>query len=74
MPLLTTWKMKNVGLIPAREALAHSQNLTALRLYDSILDRSPATYLEKMGFSRLTKGDYVNLIDFYWWFNIWNNC
>ncbi|WP_431027541.1 transglycosylase domain-containing protein [Lysinibacillus sp. LZ02] len=49
------------GLMPAREALAHSQNLTALRLYDSILDRKPATFLEKMGFSKLTDGDYVNL-------------
>ncbi|TSI03086.1 transglycosylase domain-containing protein [Lysinibacillus sp. BW-2-10] len=49
------------GLMPAREALAHSQNLTALRLYDSILDRRPATFLEKMGFSKLAEGDYVNL-------------
>ncbi|MGN7114612.1 transglycosylase domain-containing protein [Lysinibacillus odysseyi] len=49
------------GIIPAREALAHSQNLTALRLYDSILDRKPATFLEKMGFSRLVDEDYVNL-------------
>ncbi|MEL3962015.1 transglycosylase domain-containing protein [Lysinibacillus endophyticus] len=49
------------GLMPAREALAHSQNLTALRLYDSILDRQPATFLEKMGFSSLSEGDYVNL-------------
>ena len=49
------------GIIPAREALAHSQNLTALRLYDSILDRKPATFLEKMGFSKLTDEDYVNL-------------
>lgn len=49
------------GIIPAREALAHSQNLTALRLYDSILDRKPATFLEKMGFSKLTAGDYENL-------------
>lgn len=49
------------GIIPAREALAHSQNLTALRLYDSILDRKPATFLEKMGFSKLVDKDYVNL-------------
>lgn len=49
------------GIIPAREALAHSQNLTALRLYDSILDKRPAKFLEKMGFSKLTEGDYVNL-------------
>lgn len=49
------------GIIPAREALAHSQNLTALRLYDSIIDKKPATFLEKLGFSSLTQGDYVNL-------------
>lgn len=49
------------GIMPAREALAHSQNLTALRLYDSILNRRPATFLEKMGFSRLIEVDYVNL-------------
>lgn len=49
------------GIIPAREALAHSQNLPALRLYDSIKEKRPATFLEKMGFSRLTTGDYENL-------------
>ncbi len=49
------------GIMPAREALAHSQNLTALRLYDDILSNRPAEYLSKMGFSRLTEGDYVNL-------------
>ena len=48
------------GIIPAREALAHSQNLSAARLYLSILDRRPATFLEKMGFTTLTEGDYEN--------------
>ncbi|PYF09072.1 penicillin-binding protein [Ureibacillus chungkukjangi] len=52
---------QELGLIPAREALAKSQNLPALRLYDSILDKKPASYLEKMGFSRLVDADYVNL-------------
>lgn len=52
---------QELGIIPAREALAQSQNLAALRLYDSILDRQPASFLEKMGFSKLSKGDYVNL-------------
>ncbi len=37
------------GIIPAREALAHSQNLTALRLYDSILDRKTCYILRKNG-------------------------
>lgn len=49
------------GIIPAREALAWSQNLPALRLYNSILDRQPATYLEQLGFSKLTEADKVNL-------------
>ncbi|MER2128543.1 transglycosylase domain-containing protein [Solibacillus sp.] len=52
---------QQLGIIPARQAVASSQNLPVLRLYDSILDRRPATYLEKMGFSRLTEGDYVHL-------------
>lgn len=49
------------GIIPARVALAYSQNLTALRLYDSIRDRKPITFLEKMGFSKLVPGDGENL-------------
>lgn len=52
---------QELGIIPARQAVASSQNLPVLRLYNSILDRRPATYLEKMGFSKLTAGDYVNL-------------
>lgn len=52
---------QELGIIPARQALASSQNLPVLRLYNSILDRRPATYLQKMGFSKLTDGDYVNL-------------
>ncbi|MDN4493698.1 transglycosylase domain-containing protein [Ureibacillus aquaedulcis] len=52
---------QELGIIPAREALAKSQNLPALRLYDSILDKKPAGYLEKMGFSQVTPGDYENL-------------
>lgn len=49
------------GIIPARVALAHSQNLTALRLYNEILDRRPMEFVEKMGFSKLDEKDYVNL-------------
>ncbi len=49
------------GIMPAREALAYSQNLPVLRLYDSILDRKPATFLEKMGFTKLHEKDYTNL-------------
>lgn len=49
------------GLIPAREALASSQNLSALRLYHSILNNRPAQFLEKMDFSKLQPSDYENL-------------
>lgn len=49
------------GIISVREALAHSQNLTALRLYDSIRDQNPVTYLEKLGFSQLVPVDYESL-------------
>lgn len=52
---------QELGIISARQAVKTSQNLPVLRLYDSILDRRPATFLEKMGFSRLTEGDFVNL-------------
>jgi len=52
---------QELGLIPAREALAKSQNLPALRLYDSIKGKQPASYLEKMGFTKVTPGDYENL-------------
>ena len=60
----SSWKPSNYieneerGIIPAREALAHSQNLPVVRLYDSIIDRRPATFLEKMGFSKLAPADY----------------
>ena len=52
---------QELGIIPAREALAKSQNLPALRLYDSIKGKQPASYLEKMGFTKVTPGDYENL-------------
>ena len=49
------------GLIPAREALASSQNLSALRLYHGILNKRPAQFLEQMDFSKLKPADYENL-------------
>ncbi|MEG0470703.1 MAG: transglycosylase domain-containing protein [Solibacillus sp.] len=52
---------QELGIISARQAVASSQNLAVLRLYDDILDKRPATFLEKMGFSKLTEGDFVNL-------------
>ncbi|MEG0259225.1 MAG: transglycosylase domain-containing protein, partial [Lysinibacillus sp.] len=48
------------GLIPAREALADSQNLSTARLYYSIINRRPAQYLAQMDFSKLVAEDYEN--------------
>jgi len=61
------WSPKNFsanderGLIPAREALADSLNISTLRLYYDILNRRPAEFLAKMGFSDLQPEDYTNL-------------
>lgn len=61
------WKPNNflagqeLGIIPARQALATSQNLATIRLYRDILDRNPAEYLDKMGFTRMHEEDYTNL-------------
>lgn len=52
---------QELGIIPARQALASSQNLAALRLYDQILEKRPATFLEKLQFSRLSDQDYTNI-------------
>lgn len=52
---------QELGIIPARQALATSQNLATVRLYRDILDRNPAQYLDKMGFTRLDADDYTNL-------------
>lgn len=49
------------GLVSARYALAKSYNVPAVKLYSEIVDQRPAQYLEKMGFTSLTKGDYTNL-------------
>lgn len=62
----TGWRLSNfiasqeLGIISARDALATSQNLAAARLYRDILDRRPAEFVEKMGFSRLHENDYTN--------------
>lgn len=49
------------GLVPARYALAKSYNVPAVKLYSRIVNRRPAKYLEKMGFTSLRSGDYTNL-------------
>lgn len=48
------------GIMSARKALAVSQNLPALRLYDSIKDRKPTTFLQKMNFSNVTESTHMN--------------
>lgn len=59
-----SWPLNNfqagqeLGIIPAREALATSQNLATARLYRDIIDRQPSQYLEKMGFSKLAPKDH----------------
>jgi penicillin-binding protein 1B len=49
------------GLVSARDALAKSYNVPAVKLYTQIIDQQPAKYLEKMGFTSLKKPDYTNL-------------
>ncbi|WP_318614192.1 transglycosylase domain-containing protein [Sporosarcina sp. YIM B06819] len=62
----TMWSPNNytqsleLGIVPAREALARSLNLATARLYRDIIDQKPAEFLKKMGISKLTPGDYVN--------------
>ncbi len=48
------------GLVTARVALAKSYNVPAVKAYTQILPQKPASYLEKMGFTTLTDGDYAN--------------
>ena len=60
------WSPKNYGsryhgLTSARYALARSYNVPAARTYTKIIDHKPTTFLEKMGFTSLTKGDTTHL-------------
>ena len=48
------------GLVTARQALAKSYNIPAVKAYVDILDKRPADYLTKMGITSLTEGDYSN--------------
>ncbi|MFX3673150.1 MAG: transglycosylase domain-containing protein [Paenisporosarcina sp.] len=60
------WDPKNfnneqeLGIIPARQALASSQNLATIRLYDQIVAKRPAEFLKKMKFSGLIEEDFTN--------------
>ncbi|MDZ5472540.1 transglycosylase domain-containing protein [Bacillus sp. 31A1R] len=48
------------GLTSARNALKRSYNVPAVKAYVDILDKRPAEYLSKMGFSSLADDDYTN--------------
>ncbi|WP_081707515.1 transglycosylase domain-containing protein [Bacillus massiliigorillae] len=59
------WQPKNYGggysgLTSARKALKYSQNTPAAQFYMDIINQRPAKFLEKMGFTSLTPGDYEN--------------
>ncbi|WP_163101206.1 transglycosylase domain-containing protein [Peribacillus alkalitolerans] len=48
------------GLTTAREALTKSINVPAAKFYSDIVGQRPTQYLEKMGFTSLTKDDHSN--------------
>ncbi|MED3687576.1 transglycosylase domain-containing protein [Peribacillus butanolivorans] len=48
------------GVSTAREALKNSYNIPAALFYMKIINQRPASYLEKMGFTTVTKEDYSN--------------
>lgn len=48
------------GLVSARYALAKSYNVPTVKAYADILNKRPAEYLVKMGFTSLTEDDYTN--------------
>ncbi|WP_432352258.1 transglycosylase domain-containing protein [Sporosarcina sp. A2] len=52
---------QELGIIPARQALESSQNLATIRLYKQFVDRRPAEFLDKMGYTNLEANDYENL-------------
>lgn len=49
------------GIISLRSALTTSQNLTAIRLYDTIRERKPVEFLHKMGFDSVEDNENSNL-------------
>jgi penicillin-binding protein 1B len=59
-PWPTDYDKRYSGLVSARYALTVSYNVPAVKLYSEILSYRPAKYLEKMGFTSLTKEDYTN--------------
>ncbi|WP_409302207.1 transglycosylase domain-containing protein [Peribacillus sp. SCS-155] len=60
------WKPSNYGesysgLTTARNALAKSYNMPAIKFYLDILNQNPVKYLEKMGFTSIKKDHYTNM-------------
>nr|WP_263325406.1 transglycosylase domain-containing protein [Neobacillus sp. Marseille-Q6967] len=60
-PWPKNYDLRYSGIVSARYALAKSYNVPAVKLYKDILQHKPAQYLEKMGFTSLTQGDYEHL-------------
>lgn len=52
---------QELGLIPAREALASSQNLATIRLYSNIINNNPSQFIKKMNIDSIPDEDYANL-------------
>lgn len=48
------------GLVSVRYAITKSYNIPAVKAYTDILDKRPAEYLVKMGFTSLHDEDFVN--------------
>ncbi len=62
-PMTGSYKPNNYGgsyhgLTSARTALKYSYNIPAAKTYMNIMDQNPVSYLEKMGFTSLSKSDY----------------
>ncbi|MGE7905107.1 transglycosylase domain-containing protein [Peribacillus sp. NPDC094092] len=66
IPAGSMWRPGNygggsyTGVTTAREALKNSYNIPAALFYMKIINQGPASYLEKMGFTTVTKEDYSN--------------
>ena len=52
---------QELGIIPAREALASSQNLAAIRLYSKMINLKPGQFIEKMHINSIPKEQYAQL-------------
>ena len=53
---------EQMGVIPARQALASSQNVATQRLYEQIIDQNPGQFLTKMGFKNTAAGGIADAL------------